>query len=221
MNLARLADVLLERPLSAQCGAHTYTLYPPSLGVSILAEGELARVGFAPHHEATIEEQAILLAEEQPQALARYIAYHLCRSRAEAQATDLIDHRANSLLSALSREELVSLALFILEGQEIEPLLHELGIDQDIEAKAQALKERGADGWASFGGQSLYGALIDPLAERYGWTMDYILWGISYANLRLLLSDQRTSLYMGERGATINADDPRNAERIEALLADV
>lgn len=41
----------------------------------------------------------------------------------------------------------------------------------------------------SIGGRSLWGAVIDPLAQRYGWTMDYIMWGISWANLNILLLD--------------------------------
>lgn len=33
-----------------------------------------------------------------------------------------------------------------------------------------------------FGGKSIWGALIDAACERYGWTFDYVVWGISYNN---------------------------------------
>jgi len=31
--------------------------------------------------------------------------------------------------------------------------------------------------------------LIDPLLERYGWTYDYALWGISLVNVQMLMAD--------------------------------
>ena len=27
------------------------------------------------------------------------------------------------------------------------------------------------------------------MCERYGWTFDYVLWGVSWANVRLMLTD--------------------------------
>jgi len=39
------------------------------------------------------------------------------------------------------------------------------------------------------GGSSLWGYLIDTLLNKYHWTFDYLLWGISYLNLNLLIID--------------------------------
>lgn len=44
----------------------------------------------------------------------------------------------------------------------------------------------GAD--STYGGRSIWGQ-IDTIAERYKWTVDYILWGASWANLQLMMAD--------------------------------
>ena len=42
-----------------------------------------------------------------------------------------------------------------------------------------------------FGGKTIWGTLIDAACERYGWTFDYVVWGISYNNLTLMLKDKK------------------------------
>lgn len=44
----------------------------------------------------------------------------------------------------------------------------------------------GAD--STYGGRSIWGQ-IDTIAERYKWTVDYILWGVAWANIQLMMAD--------------------------------
>lgn len=48
------------------------------------------------------------------------------------------------------------------------------------------------------GGNSPWGSIIDAAAARYGWTYDYIVWGVSYINLQMMLYDQITEIYTGD-----------------------
>jgi hypothetical protein len=72
------------------------------------------------------------------------------------------------------------------------------------------------------GGSSLWGSLFDVVLEKYHWTFDYLLWGISFVNVHMLLSD---SIYhsIGD-GQTksdneiINADDPCNSGKLNELI---
>ena len=85
-------------------------------------------------------------------------------------------------------------------------------------------------GSLSFCGKSTYGTLIDWACQRYGWSMEYVVWGISYANLQMLMADSITSVYLSEverkkLGITdnrdiINADDPKNRELIRKMLSE-
>lgn len=72
------------------------------------------------------------------------------------------------------------------------------------------------------GGSSLWGSLFDVVLEKYHWTFDYLIWGISFVNVHMLLSD---SIYhsIGD-GQTksdneiINADDPGNSGKLNELI---
>lgn len=102
-----------------------------------------------------------------------------------------------------------------------------LGIDKEKEWQAKAMRAKNNNNSLVFGGKSIYGTLIDTACERYGWTLEYVVWGISYANLQLLLADSVTSIYLSDEERkrinipkdrrVINADDPANMEKIKAM----
>ena len=59
--------------------------------------------------------------------------------------------------------------------------------------------------------------------------MDYVVWGISYANLKMLISDAVTTIELSKedakalrisQGGTISADDPNNIDKIRSMLGD-
>lgn len=49
-----------------------------------------------------------------------------------------------------------------------------------------------------FGGRTIWGYLIDAACDRYKWTLDYVLWEISYNNLTLMMKDKITSIYLSD-----------------------
>ncbi len=70
-------------------------------------------------------------------------------------------------------------------------------------AKGDSFPDRGgADSF--YGGRSIWGE-IDGIASRYGWSYDYILWGISHANLRMMMADAIRTDY--KAGKTENKDN--------------
>lgn len=62
----------------------------------------------------------------------------------------------------------------------------------------------------------MWGSVFDVVITKYGWTLDYLLWGISFVNVQMLLSD--TISFIDEENEIINADDPRNRERIKEMI---
>lgn len=223
MNIDRLlTDTLTERPLVLRLGGRTFALRQPSLGALLLAEGALTAAGWPLGGAEGLAVRAADFAQRQPRAVAEFIAYHIA-SRSETQTPTAIDGYAREFEESLQPSELAALLVMLLERDPVAELIVALGIGEDLKARGEALARRRVDDWQTFGGRSIYGAIIDPLAERYGWRLDYILWGISYANLRLLLADQPTSLYQSEseRGDRITrADDPANEAYIDQLLSD-
>ena len=92
--------------------------------------------------------------------------------------------------------------------------------------------QKAKDGSSSItvGGASIYGQLIDTAAERYGWSYDYIMWGVSMTNLQLMLADKVDSIYLTKEeqkkaristdNEVIDAGDPRNRELVRKWFAE-
>ena len=59
--------------------------------------------------------------------------------------------------------------------------------------------------------------------SKYHWTLDYILWGISFLNVQMLLADSIQVFYgtsgaKGDSGMKISGDNPANMEYIMSTL---
>lgn len=89
-------------------------------------------------------------------------------------------------------------------------------IDKDVAAKQAS--HHGGGSSRAIGGRSLWGGLLDVACAKYGWTLHYVLWGISYLNLQMMLIDAITIDYNDENSNVIDADDPANAERLRREL---
>lgn len=65
--------------------------------------------------------------------------------------------------------------------------------------------------------------MLSEACAKYGWTLEYVLWGISYLNLNMMFADSISVLSSHENRKesdddedtdVLNADDPANAEAI-------
>src|SRR5690606_2529030 len=98
-----------------------------------------------------------------------------------------VEGRSKYFAKNLDYKELAQIFMVVLTWEDVSTYIKFLGID-----KEQAVKKRIMDyknrksSVLSFGGKSVYGTLIDWACQRYGWTFDYVVWGISYANLQML-----------------------------------
>lgn len=50
-----------------------------------------------------------------------------------------------------------------------------------------------------YGGRSIWGQ-IDAFISRYHWTLEYILWGVSWANIQLMIADALRTDYKDRSG---------------------
>jgi len=137
--------------------------------------------------------------------------------------------RARLFQDEASVEDLATILTIILSSDKIEEFIRYFGIDADREMKTRISRIKGEGSSITFGGKSIYGLLIDFACQRYGWTMDYVLWGISYVNLNMLFADAVTTVYLSEEerkklgrgdGEVINADDPGNRDLIRRMISE-
>lgn len=237
-----IADALLERPLwfvltptqgrkgkgERRGKGIRLALYPPTLGKVLLTASILGAIDIDAQQVAhSPAREALRLAQEHRGDILRIIAIHTLQERGKILDERVLSQRIGQL-SALCREELAELLIAILDHDRTAEIMHTTGISGDIELRSRIAEVKGESGGSlSVGGRTLYGSLADQAAQRYGWTLDYIVWGISYTSLKLMLADASTSIYLSEEeerqiGITtrpvIDADAPESIAQMRAVL---
>ena len=134
-------------------------------------------------------------------------------------------------LEKIDEEGLATLMFYIIDiGKFQDEFVKHFGLDKEKKEreKISQIKDESGSSFL-YGGHSVYGTLLDNAAERYGWELGYIMWGISVVNLNLMLQDSVQSVYLTEeerkkahlrpKGNIIRADDPKNQKLVEAFLS--
>lgn len=223
-----LTDAIIERPVSFSVGKERMCLYPASLGKMYMVARLLDSMKVS--HQRLSEDafaEAVRLCRYRRDGAARLIAFYTVRERDDHFDNDLIDHRS-SVLSSLDDNDLASLLVVVLTQDSSDRFIKEYGIDKEKQLVQKIVRYKQEKGNLSFGGKTVYGTLIDSACERYGWTFDYVVWGISYTNLRMITADSVVSMYLSKDDMkklhvsadreVIDASDPENFERIRKML---
>lgn len=224
-----LTGAITEKPLSFLVGSTRYYLYPPSLGVHLLTHSLLERMGVDTDLLAIDPDMELLrLATLHRDSALRLIAINSLKGYAEVQNETKVQRRIRALGRGLTASEVASLLAFALKSDGYEDLTRHYGIEQDREERERIGRIKGDKSMLTLGGRTLYGGLIDFVCQRYGWTLDYCVWGISYLNLKMLSSDASLSVYLSEEEqkqyhshrAIVSADDPANRDYIRQYLSE-
>lgn len=220
-------DALVERPLCFRTTNKRYVLYPPTLGKTIIVSRLLKQIADPAMADVDIAMEALRLSSECPLKVCEIIAIHTLTKASDILNQSIVDRIAKRLNEDLSYTDMAEVFLATLGSDTSDKFMEYFGLKDEsiVRSKIAALKAE--NGSMHFGGKSVYGTLIDQACERYGWSLDYIMWGISLVNLKMLLADASTSIHLSdsERNALgmkptdcINADDPSNMEEIRAMF---
>lgn len=223
-------DILLERRHEFKVHDALYTLYPPSLGITTMIKASLDGIGIDWESLATAPAFALLpLIENRPLDCCRIIALATCRGRDEAMSSKVVDAKAKQIAKWLRPDEIMSLLLIAITNNRVAEFLKESGIEKEGE-KIRKVASYKKNDIPMFGGKTLFGQLIDPACERYGWSYEYVVWGISYAALTALMADKVTSIILTdeekknvpkrllETEDAINGDDQKNWAKVQQLM---
>lgn len=224
-----IADTIIERPIGFSVGKRNFFIYPPTLGKTYLLARLFKSLDADDKVIATNPYlEAMRLSQAKKEAVCRILAYHTFNRKSDILNNAKVEQRAKILEKNLDSEELATVLVLILSGDNTEEFIRYFGIDKERAEKDRIYRIKDSKGSISFGGKSTYGTLIDFACQRYGWTMDYAVWGISYANLKMLMADAITTIYLSEDerkklnihddSEVINADDPKNKELIRRML---
>lgn len=216
----QIVECIISRPQEFTLAGRAFAIYPESLGISLLLVSHYKRLGLRNDGRVAASMEALMLCKQQRSEVAEIIALSTASGKDEALNLQWMQERTGFLAKHLSDEEMASLLIVILSMPRVDALIKDIGLDREQEEKRRIAKVSG-DNSVSFGGRSLYGALIDAACERYGWTFDYVVWGISLVNLRIMLADAITSMYVSDETRKKAHLQPRGEEFVPAETTDI
>lgn len=225
-----ISDAIIERPISFSLGKSKLCLYPPTLGKMQILKNLYFSMGVNMELLSINPlAETLRICTDKPDTVCQIIAYSTFNDKKSILDMEKVLRRAKFLQDNTSAEDLATLLTVILSNDKIEEFILYFGIDADREMKTQISRIKGEGSSITFGGKSIYGLLIDFACQRYGWTMEYVLWGISYVNLNMLFADAITTVYLSDEerkklgrgdGRVIDADDPRNQDLIRKMISE-
>ena len=181
-------------------GGRRYTLWPQSLGGTLLLERELRALteGEGPAGEGAAL-WALRLSRNRREWALRVIARATSRTRKEHLSQRHQERRARELGVALDTEETATLLLAVMREAESETLRRESGLKEEQATLGRLSRLRNEEGGTEhFGGRTLIGSLVDAACSRYGWSVGYTVWGVSLDQLRMLLWDRSECVYISD-----------------------
>ena len=225
-----IVSTMMERPLTFSIDGDTrLSLYPPSLGVTYLVAPIISTLGFDTEKaQINASLELVRVCGKQKDDVCRILSLYSFRRHADLFDDSLVTARMK-IFAKLDASQLATLLQAVLNWNDIQPFIKHVGLDKEAKQRERvAALQKKSSKTMSFGGRSVYGSLIDYACQRYGWTMQYVVWGISYANLQMLIADAVNTAYLtdeeskklglGGNDKIIDADDPRNAAMIRQMF---
>lgn len=225
-RIARLVeDAVMEVPVGIEVGGEHMFLYPVTLGRAYLISRE--RAGMASGLKDMKESGKMCV--DYRRSICRVVAIQTLREKEDIFDAGILANRVSFLFDNLSDDELFSLYDIVIESMgDSERFIKESGIVYDRRRLEKVMRKKSESGSVSFLARTVYGKTLDPACERYGWTLDYVVWGISLTNLEMMLADAGVSIYLSpkeRKGLSISTDreiidagNPANRERIREIL---
>lgn len=227
-----ILEALMERPYGFTINGKRYYLYPVTLGKSILLSRLMRELDIDAELLAknpSLEALRVVSAHRDVAIL--IIVYCTAKDKQEVFDNAIIEKYQSFFSENLSDEEVAQLLLIIYQYDKTASFIRHLGLDRDQKEQAKISKLKNKNGnTIMFGGKSIYGSLISVACEKYGWTLDYVVWGISLVNLRMMLADSVNSIYLSDdekKSARltagqeiVNMDNPDNWAKIKSMKWD-
>ena len=182
LTLSYVGDAVIELPIEYKINDKIFCLYPPSLGSTLLIN------------------RAVEKNKGEKELIAEVLAICSFEKRSDARYVSKLNERAEEIGKA-EITKLMPIYSMIAEWNKDQGkfIKHfRLDIEQRYMKRAHDAKDKNS-GSLTFNGKSIYGTLIDVVCERYGWTMDYAVWGISLVNLNMLVADKVTSVFLTDK----------------------
>lgn len=196
-----IVDCIVGRPYGFKVGEERFYLYPQTLGMLLMMQRVMNGMKVNDVLLKTNPSvEALRIASYYREECIRIIFYNTCKG-VEVLDEDLYEHRAKTFDEKLGKDDIASLMVIILTAHSKEVFMKYLGIDAEIQELKAVNRAKSTKNNLSFGGKSMFGTILDVACERYGWTKDYVVWGIDYVSLQLMLADKINSIFISDEEA--------------------
>ena len=211
-----LADAVMDRPREFFIGNRRFCFWSPTLGMSMMLERHIAELEIDSMVLAKNPSmEGMRLAVERRKSVCDILAIHSFRRFSDLSNSINIQKRSEYFSKNLTDDEIAGLLLFVLSEPRIESLLSISGIAEEQKEQSRIAQIKNKDGHnKSFGGKTIYGLLIDAACKAYGWTKQYVVWGIDLISLRMMLADSVNSIYLSDEDAKLLGVHAQTKDRI-------
>ena len=222
-----MEDAIMEMPIGFEVGGVHYFLYPVTLGTAYLISRE--REGMANNLKEVFDGASENERLDYKKSMCRIVAIQTLGERVKILDSAALSERTDTLYHSLDNDGLFALYDMIMASfDDASIFIKHSGLEHDKKKMSKIAKYKEDEGSFTFGARTPYGSIIGPACEKFGWTLDYVVWGIGYTNLKMMLADAPTSLYLSKEDRKklrispdreiIDANDPANIERIRQIL---
>ena len=195
----KFTDIVMEAPHGFSAGGKTFYIYPITLGKLMLIQRQLDVIGMDEERLARIPLiEVIGIVNLHRESCLRLLAFAIAKGKDDCFDVHRMNDTIQELAVALDNEDIATLMLSVLAYDTTQAVLAHYGIDKETDELNCVARAKGDKGTLSFGGKTVLGALVDSACERYGWTVDYCVWGIAYNTLRLMMADRVNTIYLSD-----------------------
>lgn len=195
-----IIDLIIERPRRLEFGGRSFVIKPLTLGKILFLSKFNAKLSSLLSRKPKNPQETILrMCQEKPEIVAEIVAIYIT-----GDAEKVIDDNYMNELTAFLRKEMTdvqkaTLLQMYYEEKTAAYFMGELRISEEKEKQRLAMRAKDKSSSLSVGGVSIFGNLIDFACEKFGWTYQYVLWGVSYNVLQLMIADMPQSIYLTEK----------------------
>lgn len=192
-----VSDSVLGSPLRFEVKGRSFYIPPKTLGKFILINRLRIQLGIDGENvKISPIAETLRVVEKNRELVARIIAYATAKNKHEVFDETFVRRRARYFSENIGIDDLATLLLYILDDSGLDKMREYLGINEEKKRKQKVISCKKSENSYQFGGQSIFGTLLDFACQKYNWTLDYVVWGVSYNNLILLYEDSMDSIYL-------------------------
>lgn len=225
-----IVDVIIERPTSINIGGRFFLIEPLTLGKTLIMQRYVSLLKINQEHFKINPLLALIeVCKNSNNVVCTMIATFITNHKEDLLDDNYINKLSRYVDKSLKVDEKATLLHMYLSLKPVTRYMKLLTIDKEKERikKIQKAKDDNKSS-VQVGGVSMFGSLIDAACERYKWTYQYVLWGISYDSLQLMMADMVQSIYMTEQelkrakistdGINLSGDSQENINLFKNLI---